>query len=58
MSEDKFYILEGLNITSFLKVKEAFERALSMPKSEEWRDATILRFNLTFELTWKILKKY
>ncbi len=32
--------------------------ALTQPKTEFTRDASIQRFEYTFELTWKILKRY
>lgn len=44
-------ISEDLN-----KALRRLEEALALPKTEINRDATIQRFEFTFELTWKLLK--
>ena len=52
-------------LNSFQLKQQAFERALgqlekalSEPASEYVRDATIQRFEFTYELAWKTLKAY
>jgi nucleotidyltransferase substrate binding protein (TIGR01987 family) len=50
-------ILGGIIITPLIKAKNAFDQALVEAKSELERDGAIQRFEFTFELTWKILKK-
>jgi nucleotidyltransferase substrate binding protein (TIGR01987 family) len=50
-----------LDLTSFEKALSSFERglkrALATPEDEELRDACILRFEFSFELSWKMLKR-
>jgi len=50
-----------LDLSSFEKALSALERALlrasSAPADEELRDACIQRFEFTFELAWKSLKR-
>lgn len=50
-----------LDLTSFKKALAALDRALTRaalaPGDEELRDATIQRFEFTFELAWKSLKR-
>ena len=66
--EDTVLIFEEINIAPLLKEKEAFERALKdtlQVRKEEgesdkfgiFRDATIRRFNFTFELSWRTTKR-
>lgn len=43
---------------SFEKVLRQLEKALQEPLSEYVRDATIQRFEFTYELAWKTLKAY
>ena len=40
------------------KAIASLERALQQPKDEFTRDAVIQRFECTYELSWKMLKKY
>lgn len=50
-----------LDLTSYEKALAALERglarALASPGDEELRDACIQRFEFTFELAWKMLKR-
>ena len=48
--------LEILN--SFRQALEALRRALAQPKDEFLRDSVIQRFEFTYELAWKSLKRY
>jgi hypothetical protein len=50
-----------LDFTSLAKAQEslgkAIHRALKEPSDEELRDAVIQRFEYTFELSWKMMKR-
>ncbi len=50
-------ILDKLNITSLLKAQKAFSSALKEVKTELERDGAIQRFEFTYELAWKTLKR-
>jgi nucleotidyltransferase substrate binding protein (TIGR01987 family) len=39
-------------------LKRALDRALGAPEDEELRDAVIQRFEYTYELCWKMLKRH
>ena len=56
-TDSEVYILESINITAFLKAKRAFEEGLAQLETVWTRDATIKRFEFSFELTWKVLKR-
>ena len=56
-SENTYIILDRINIASLLKASNAFQAALNAPKNDLTRDATIQRFEFTFELAWKTLKR-
>jgi nucleotidyltransferase substrate binding protein (TIGR01987 family) len=43
--------------TELEKAIHSLENALNQPKNEFTRDASIQRFEYTFELTWKVAKK-
>ena len=46
------------NIDNFEKAIQRFAEALQEPESSIVRDATIQRFEFTYELMWKTLKNY
>jgi len=50
-------ILGELVITHLIKAKKAFEEAIALEKTDITRDASIQRFEFTFELAWKTLKR-
>jgi nucleotidyltransferase substrate binding protein (TIGR01987 family) len=50
-------IFDKLIITPLIKVQKIFEDALKEAKSELERDGAIQRFEYTYELVWKTLKK-
>lgn len=54
---NEIIILNNINITPLIKAQETFKKALPNIKSELERDGAIQRFEYTFELTWKTLKK-
>lgn len=47
-----------LMFTPLKKALSALQEALALPKNDITRDATIQRFEYTFELTWKLLKRH
>ncbi len=50
-------ILHDLDISSLLKAANRFDEVLQLKKDEIVRDAAIQRFEFTFELVWKTLRK-
>ena len=50
-------LFNELNITPLIKAKESFEIALNAPETDLNRDAAIQRFEYTFELIWKTIKR-
>jgi len=50
-------ILNDLDISSLLKAAKKFDEILTYEKNEIIRDAAIQRFEFTFELVWKTLRK-
>lgn len=50
-------ILNTIDITSLLKAENSLIAVLGQPKTEFIRDAAIQRFEYTFELAWKTLKR-
>ncbi len=47
-----------LNLDSLEKAVDSLRDALVQPKNAYTRDATIQRFEYTFELAWKTLRRY
>jgi len=52
MSLDFSPLVKAIN-----SLKRALDRAVAAPDDEEMRDACTLRFEYTFELSWKMLKR-
>lgn len=50
-------ILEGIVLTPLLKARQALEIALVADKTDLNRDASILRFRITFDLAMKTLNQ-
>lgn len=49
---------ETLSTFALKKAIKSLGKALAQPKNEFTRDACIQRFEYSFELTWKFLKRY
>jgi nucleotidyltransferase substrate binding protein (TIGR01987 family) len=49
---------EKISLAPFSKALASLSRVILEPKSEFIRDATIQRFEYTFEISWKLLKRY
>ncbi len=47
----------SLDFSPIKSLQRALDRALGAPGDEELRDACIQRFEYTFELSWKMLKR-
>jgi nucleotidyltransferase substrate binding protein (TIGR01987 family) len=47
-----------LDLSSFKKASRSLLKAIQQPKDEFIRDSVIQRFEFTFELAWKTLKRY
>lgn len=47
-----------LNLDPLGKAAESLRDALAQPKNPYTRDAAIQRFEYTFELSWKLLRRY
>lgn len=45
-------------LTSLKKAVQSLEKALEQPKNEFIRDAVIQRFEYTYELCWKMLRRH
>jgi len=50
-------ILGSIDITHLLKAATKLQAILQMPKNEVTRDASIQRFEFTYELVWKTMKR-
>ena len=49
---------QDLSINPLENAVKSLERSLKQEKNEFTRDSTIQRFEYTFELAWKTLKRY
>ena len=49
---------EKLDLTSFAKALKTLEEILPVPVNDIVRDATIQRFEYTYELAWKMIKRH
>lgn len=47
-----------LSLTPLKKALQSLEKAIAHPLDEFTRDSVIQRFEFTFELSWKALKRY
>jgi nucleotidyltransferase substrate binding protein (TIGR01987 family) len=47
-----------LNLAPLAKAVDSLRDALTQPKNPYTRDASIQRFEYTFELSWKMLRRY
>jgi len=47
-----------ISLNPLKKAASSLKNALAKPKDEYIRDAVIQRFEYTFELSWKIIKRY
>ncbi|MEO6095841.1 MAG: nucleotidyltransferase substrate binding protein [Fibrobacteria bacterium] len=48
----------SINLSPYRQALEALQRALAQPKTEYLRDSVIQRFEFTYELAWKALKRF
>src|SRR5579872_546911 len=51
-------VTQQIILTPFKKALASLDNALAQPKNEFTRDAVIQRFEYTFELAWKMLKRH
>ena len=47
-----------LDLSALQKAVQSLVRGIEQPKNEYTRDAVIQRFEYTFELCWKMIKRY
>ncbi len=52
------YIMANLSLNPLKKALASLEKAISQPENEFTRDSVIQRFEFTFELSWKALKRF
>jgi nucleotidyltransferase substrate binding protein (TIGR01987 family) len=50
--------ITAISLEPLQRALQSLEEALAQPKNEFTRDASIQRFEYTFELCWKVLKRY
>src|SRR5690606_7785541 len=50
--------LKPIHLNPFRQALDSLRRALSQPKTEFLRDSVIHRFEFTYDLAWKALKRY
>ncbi len=55
--EDEIIVLGNINITSLVKAFQTFKQGFALVKTELERDGAIQRFEFTFELSWKTMKR-
>jgi nucleotidyltransferase substrate binding protein (TIGR01987 family) len=55
--ENDVIICENINITTLIKATKSFKEGIKGAHSELERDGVIQRFEFTYELVWKTLKK-
>ena len=55
--EKETIILGEIGITSLIKAQEQLKKGLASASSDLERDGVIQRFEFTYELVWKIVKK-
>jgi nucleotidyltransferase substrate binding protein (TIGR01987 family) len=51
-------MVEGLILTPLAKALASLDDALAQPKNEYLRDSVIQRFEYTYELAWKAMRRY
>lgn len=55
--KEEIIILENINITPLIKATKQFKKGILTAKGKLERDGAIQRFEFTFELIWKTLKR-
>ena len=50
-------VLGSIIIDSYIKASASFDEVMAVPKTPISRDAAIQRFEYTFELSWKMMKR-
>ena len=55
--KEEIIVLENINITPLIKAVKQFKKGLTQVKDQLDRDGAIQRFEFTFELIWKTLKR-
>ena len=55
--KEEIIVLQNINITPLIKAVKQFKKGLTQVKDQLDRDGVIQRFEFTFELIWKTLKR-